>query len=622
VLFALLGGAARAEDGPNSDASPILVATDRQYAANPFGDYLAEILRGEGLMEFATTDRATLGAGTDGAERLATRRVVVLAQMRLEPAAQSALREFVRAGGLLVAMRPEAELADVFGIRVEGTVPEQLLQYFAVAPELPEGMSPGLGITASSLQYHGEAIRYSLEGARSLACLSKDAETPSPNPAVTLHEFGKGRAVAFAFDLAKSVVLMRQGNPDWQNSEGDGMPQYRPMDMFFRADGRRYCDAARMSIPQADEAQRLLANLVLTLSDRPLPRMWYLPKMHKVILINTGDAEDMAETQIDPVLDTCAKYGGRFSVYLRNGPPHRGIERTSVEKEAAWRKAGHEVGVHVWAGGKDGEGAAEALDQAFGKIVGDLEKKFGHRSRTVRSHTIDWTGWVDMAAIEAKHGTGMDMNYYHYIKSASPVDAYGYFNGTGMPQRFIDAQGQLLPIYQATTEWPDEWFADSKLTVDQTVGVMKKMFEAAEAGYYSAMVNNIHPPRYNGSDKITPEWPTVIWKYCQEKGIPSWSGAMLLDFVEARNATRFENLVWRVAPDGHESELAFTFRAPLPGQDLTVMIPAQWSGRTLAAVTADGKPVDVKTDRIKGLAYGMFTTGAAQCEVVARYEKR
>lgn len=620
ILGLSINNAVIAENTPVGK-SPILVVTDRGNSANPFGGYLAEILLGEGFVQFDLVDRSDAKSMPDAAERLADYQAVILAEMELDANEEGLLREYVKGGGVLIAMRPDAGLAGLFGIRVEGKRPEQLLQYFAVAADLPKEpcLPAGMGIVAEPLQYHGEADNYKLNGAKPLAFLCADADTPSQNPAVTLHRFGKGCAVAFAFDLAKSIVLMRQGNPEWQNTEGDGTPQYRPMDLFFRTDGQKYIDLKRLKIPQADESQRLLANIIMSLTERPLPRIWYLPKTHKMLVVNTGDAEDWFEEQLDPAFDECAKYGGYYTAYLRNS----GIAGTTPKKEAAWRKAGHEVGVHVWAGGKDGAGAGDALDKAYGKIVGDLKSKFGHGSRTARSHTIDWTGWVEMAAIEAKNGTGMDTNYYHYLNTANTMDTNGYFNGTGLPQRFMDADGKLLPIYQATTHWSDEWFADKKLTVEQTVDIMKKMLEAAENGFYSAFVNNIHQGRHAGIpgvDEITPVWCGIIWKHCQDKGIPSWSCEMLLDFVEARNAARFENLAWKTGPAMQKSELAFDFHAPRPGQDLTVMIPAEWSGRKLQSVRADGKPVELRIERIKGIGYAMFTTNRLRTNIVANYK--
>lgn len=634
VLCLPAGEAPGAEDSPPSGVSgydcaacvevpkgamPILVLTDSGFAGNQFGCYLVEILRSEGLVEFEHAERSALFAAADPEGLLASYEVVVAAEMDFTPAEERLLGNYVEGGGALVAMRPSTDLADLFGVRVVGTRAERLLQYFGIDLNAPLAK----GVVEQSLQYHGEATDFALDGATALAYLYEDRDTPSSNPAVTIHRHGKGSAVAFAFDLAKSVVLTRQGNPDWQNSEGDTMPGYRPMDLFLRPDGRCYFDLHRLAIPQADEKQRLLANLIIRLIQKPLPRMWYLPGMHKVIVINTGDGEGNYGPQITPALDACASYGGRFSVYLMNRDTARGIELTTVEEEAAWRAAGHEVGVHVYGGGAEGEGASDALRGAYGKIVADLEDKFGHRSRTARNHTLDWTGWVQMAKIEAKFGTGMDMNYCHYIHLESLRRAAGYLTGTGLPQRFIDAQGRMLPIYQATSHWLDEFFVYNEMTPDQAAQIVIRMIQAANEGHYSAFAAGIHPCRftgYGGRDKITPVWPHTVWKYCRDQGIPLWSAEMLLDFVDARSRVAFENIAWRTSAKQKGCQLTFDFRTPVAGQDLTIMVPRVWSGRTLRSITAGDGTVEFTPELVKGIEYGMFTTTAAEARVVAKYE--
>ena len=602
---------------PPEGKMPILVLTDSDYVKNPLGSYLAEILRSEGLVESDRAERPALSADDDPGVRLSAYRVVLLAEMELIAAEERLLRDYVSGGGVLIAMRPDADLADLFGIQLLGTRPERLLQYFAVDVD----NATGGGIVEEPLQYHGQATNYSLDGAAPLARFHDNGSSPSSHPAATVNRHGNGHAVAFAFDLAKSVALLRQGNPEWIDSEGDNLPGYRPMDLFMRTDGRRYFDPGRLRIPQADEQQRFLANIVIRLTEEPLPRMWYLPKMHKVMVVNTGDAESNYQEQLDPAFEDCASYGGFFTAYLRNGP-NSGIELTTVQKEAAWREAGHEIGVHMYGGGPDGAGAGATLREAYGEIVGDLKEKFAHGSRTARNHTIDWTGWVDMAATEAEFGTRMDMNYYHYITFDTPLTTSGYFNGSGLPQRLIDADGRVLPIYQAATQWPDEWFADKGMTAEQTVGIMTEMLRAGRSGFYSAFVNNIHQCRYNrvrGKDQITRVWPHALWAYCRDEGIPSWSAEMLLDFVEARNAARFENITWRMDPESGRCELAFDFHAPAERQDLTIMIPRKWSGRILESVAADGKTTAPTNQTVKGIEYGMFTTKAARAHFLARY---
>ena len=52
-----------------------------------------------------------------------------------------------------------------------------------------------------------------------------------------------------------------------------------------------WVDFNKIAIPQADEQQRLLANLITEMSlDRtPLPRFWYLPRGEKAAVVMTGD---------------------------------------------------------------------------------------------------------------------------------------------------------------------------------------------------------------------------------------------------------------------------------------------------------------------------------------------
>ncbi len=350
-----------------------------------------------------------------------------------------------------------------------------------------------------------------------------------------------------------------------------------------------------------------------------MPRMWYLPEMHKTMMVNVGDGESNYGSQISPVLDACASYGGFFTVYLME----HGIKMTTVEEEAAWRAAGHEVGVHVFGKGKEGAGAYEPLREAYGTIVGNLKKKFAHGSLTATNHTLDWTGWVDMAAIEAEFGTQMDINYIHRIPDVDPLTHYGYTTGSGLPQRFIDEKGCLLPIYQTTMHWPDGLFFYADLSPQESIGMIRKMFEESRQGHYSAFVASIHPVRYNGMrgrDTITPVWPHLAWEYCRDNGIPSWSAEMLLDFVKARNNARFENINWQIDEEQNAAQLSFDFQTPAKGRKLTTMIPQTWNGKTLQSITLDGKAVSYKHDTIKGIRYGMFTTTAARAQITAGYE--
>ena len=68
---------------------------------------------------------------------------------------------------------------------------------------------------------------------------------------------------------------MRSDDLFYGSKEGDRQPDW--------------VDLSKMAIPQADEQQRLLANLILAMNvDRkPLPRFWYFPFGKKAAVVMT-----------------------------------------------------------------------------------------------------------------------------------------------------------------------------------------------------------------------------------------------------------------------------------------------------------------------------------------------
>src|SRR5262249_36100457 len=159
------------------------------------------------------------------------------------------------------------------------------------------GSAPGAGIVGATMQFHGDADLYTLGSATAIATLYADAATPTLYPAVTQRSVGVngGHAAAFASALARSVVYTRQGNPAWSGQERDGVAPIRSDDFFFGAAANDpqpdWVDLNKVAIPQADEQQRLLVNMILgmNLSRRPLPRFWYFPKGVKAAVVMTGD---------------------------------------------------------------------------------------------------------------------------------------------------------------------------------------------------------------------------------------------------------------------------------------------------------------------------------------------
>ena len=245
---------------PDPPGGPILIITNGSPTVE---NYYAEILRTEGLNEFAVADISTVSATT-----LAAYDVVILAEMPLDAVTQVPIFEnWVNGGGNLIAMRPDKDLASLLGLTEDASPPldNGYLLINTLAP-------PGNGIVGETMQFHGMADRYILNGATGIATLYNNATTATLSPAVTLRSVGSagGQAAAFTFDLAKSIVYTRQGNPAWATQERDGYSPIRSDDKFFgNATGdpqADWIDFNKVAIPQADEQQRLLVNLILEMN--------------------------------------------------------------------------------------------------------------------------------------------------------------------------------------------------------------------------------------------------------------------------------------------------------------------------------------------------------------------
>ena len=148
-------------------------------------------------------------------------------------------------------------------------------------------------------------------------------------------------------------------------------------------------------------------------------------------------------------------------------------------------------------------GQAALLASAYTALVSAFEAKYAHKVRSTRHHFANWVGWIDAAKFEAAIGTELDLNYYHYWdmgKKTSPLVnnvetsfpllnlptdkklAHGYFTGSGLPQRFCDEHGAILPTYQLLTEWSDEFFADNGYTAAEVQLIVEGMLDDAEGG--------------------------------------------------------------------------------------------------------------------------------------------
>ena len=127
------------DEGPGG---PVLVISS---ATNPFSRYYAEILRAEGLNEFTATDLSNVTPSV-----LDAHDVAILGDEPLTAAQAQMLSDWVQAGGDLIAMRPDPQLAGLLGLT---DTPSTLANGYI---KVDTGSGPGAGIVGQTIQYHGD----------------------------------------------------------------------------------------------------------------------------------------------------------------------------------------------------------------------------------------------------------------------------------------------------------------------------------------------------------------------------------------------------------------------------------------------------------------------------------
>ena len=578
---------ARAADPAQGPGGPILVLTSGN---TNYGKYYAEILRNEGLNSFTVADISSLTAG-----QLAAYDVVILARMPLAGSQTSILSTWVNGGGNLIAMAPDVQLNTLLGISTTGTTLSNA--YLLV----DTNTAAGNGIVGQTMQFHGTANRYTLVSASAIATLYSTASTATANPAVTLNSTGTGKAAAFAFDLAESVVTTRQGNPVWAAQERDGFTPIRSDDKFFGAKTGDvqpdWVDLSKVAIPQADEQQRLLANLILQMNagKKPLPRFWYLPNGKKAVVIMSGDDHGNGGT------------AGRFDQFKAASPAGCNVANwecvrgtsyiyTSTPltnaQAVAYNTDGFEVGLHVNTGCADYD--RTSLDTTYANDLAAWKAKYTGIPApiTMRHHCIAWSDWTTGAEVQFNNGIRLDTSYYFW-PPGWVGNVAGLFTGSAMPMRFMRLDGSFVDVYEAVSQMTDE----SGQAFPYTVTTLLDRAIGAE-GYYGVYTINAHTDVVGSNEADT----TVA--AAQARGVPIVTSRQMLTWLDARNASSFGSFGW------NGSALSFVVTRDPAAVGLQGMLPTRSGSGVLGTLTLGGTSVPYTVSVVKGVEYAFFAAAA------------
>ena len=427
----------------------------------------------------------------------------------------SAVSGWVTAGGNLIAMRPDKQLAGLLGLTDAGTT------LASAYLQVDTSSGAGSGIVGSTIQFHGTADRYTLNGATSVATLFSNATTSTGNPAVTLRSVGAsgGQAAAFTFDLARSVVYTRQGNPAWAGQERDGVAGIRPDDLFYGARAGDvqpdWVDTNKIAIPQADEQQRLLAQpchahgprqdaapaLLVPAAGREGCR----PHERRRSLADPGDGRNGRELR--------RLQGPESGRLLRRELGLRALDLLRVSEQQHQQRPGgrihaegFEVALHPIAGSCPTTPISQAeLPRSSirsSPFAGEVHVAPGPVSS--RTHCVFWPDFASNAKVELANGIRMDANYYHYPGSWIGTKN-GFMNGGGFPMRFADTRRLDHRRVPGQHEHHGRDDQDYQATIDSLLNNA-----LGSQGYYGAFGMNIHTDNaspHPGAETIVTDGP-------------------------------------------------------------------------------------------------------------------
>jgi hypothetical protein len=580
---------------------PILVLG----ADSSFGRFTCEILKAEGFNEFLYD---SLTAKKITPEYLKKFDLIILGETRVTNYEKISLSDYVKGGGNIIAMKPDSMLHEMFGLSATGQTVREA--YLAIDTA---GVF-GKGLTGETIQFHGSSDLYILSGAQKIASLFYNQNDSSEYPAVVVNDFGKGHTAAFTYNLSKSIVLTRQGNPDWAGEERDKIDGPTATDLFYPEENEiQWNNPLKIAIPQADEQMRLLSHIIERFSafKNPMPRFWYFPDQYKCIFIFTIDGEDTPERDIDKEFADVLSKGGNATLYEIGTY----INTATVTR---WRSEGHEVAIHYNDVPNYSDPTYCNMNIVFDTMTANFRNAYGILPKTVRNHWVVWcsrdsTGrkqFAEQAAIEEKYGLGLDCNYYQFGGNKvypNWVGDVGHFTGSGIPMKFADTSGRILEIYQSNTQLPDEtWLKEnieskSKTLIDRSLD--EENYTYINANFHTWYWTECREPGMRVLD------------YCIKRGVPIRTAERVYEFLKMKDEAFFTDINWS------ENQLTFKIQSTLQNPDgLTFLLPANHAGSKIISIRSNGNELKYKTEKIKGYEYAMATiTPGKMHDISANY---
>jgi len=500
-----------------------------------FGHYLEEILLAEGFPYFRTINLKDI-------ENINPQEypLLIFSETEFSEKEAKCILSYVRSGGCIFLMKPNKEMRKALNLEVKGEISDGYIYWKNGRP----------------LQFHSRANIYpEKESLSSLAYLKQKKEEKNISLGFFTLKLGRGKIGIFPFNLPKSILLTRQGNPAWKNSKGDkfgkgrpGDPNYhgaiRPGDLFYRLSGEKWIDPENTDIPQADFLQRFFIEQIISFSSIPLPRLWYFPNLEKVSFSIVADSDGATPEETRVETDLVKSYGGVYGIYLidktLNSMDKKNFNYLIENKDEIalhpdYSRVGDTLKVNK-----------ERMESLYKEMITRLDKKYRIKPVSIRHHSLVWCGWMDVPKIQEKFGISLDNNYGYptwFGQKKYGGSKIGYITGSGQPQRFCDERGKLINVFQLEQELEDEVLVPQKglgLSGEETFLCLKDLIQKSQKGYYSYLVACFHSITIAHNSEAYKALKMLL-SFCQENKVPIRTLKEIAEFAKNRREIQFSS---------------------------------------------------------------------------------
>jgi len=353
-------------------------------------------------------------------------------------------------------------------------------------------------------------------------CQNARGSAGAGTPLVVSRTLGAGQCVRWLGDLSRAVRTLRQGDPARAGREGNAA--FKPNELFTGPND---------NVPSADRLGFSLARQLTAASGIDL-LVAPLPAAGEGLVIYTADqdfvpgAGELARSESAKGLGmtltlTAADIGGKPDiVYPEASEPM--LERTQVERLA---ERGHSVGIHPNLVGV----SAEEYTHVIEAHVQRFRDRYGVAPRIVRNHHLIWQGYATMAEILARAGLQLDLNYV-----SIPA---GFMTGSGLPMRFVDSAGHLIPLYQQATQLDDSAFIpEDPATLEATTQHLREeltaLLETAQREHIPLTLLHHSHWWFRSGGRLQ----ATLLSESNKRHMTVWGAAEWLSFTEARRNTQ------------------------------------------------------------------------------------